>query len=59
MEEWIPVTEMPKKDWMYIVAQKDPYSKSIAITNCIFNKQLWWTYEHITHWLPLTNPPTI
>ena len=46
IEETIKWTEsktprpIPEKDGMYIVGQKDPHSKSIAITNCIFNKQL-------------------
>lgn len=53
-QEWIPVTErLPKKHERVLVC-----SKSVKMRiDFINNDGKWYTTPHVTHWMPLPEPP--
>ena len=57
VQRWIPVTDPPEKDGIYLVMGADglPYVESYG--DIFGNGNRVWTRRNTTHWMPLPPPP--
>lgn len=56
LPRWIPVTERLPEERQFVLAWKDEKPKGFICISC-WMVDAGWAFKHITHWMPLPQPP--
>jgi hypothetical protein len=57
VQKWIPVTDPPEKDGIYLVMGVDGLQYVESYGDIFGNGKRVWTRRWTTHWMPLPPPP--